>query len=75
MKINIEGGEYELLERLIAADLIRKIDDIQVQFHNFVPDAAARMERCKARCGRRTHQPINIASCGRTGERTPRFRF
>ncbi len=56
MKINIEGGEYELLERLIAADLIRKIDDIQVQFHNFVPDAAARMERLQSAL-RATHTP------------------
>lgn len=45
MKINIEGGEYELIERLVATGLISRIDDIQVQFHNFTPDAPARMER------------------------------
>ena len=39
MKINIEGGEYELLEDLIDSGLIKKIGDIQVQFHIFVPDA------------------------------------
>lgn len=44
MKINIEGGEYELLERLIEAGLIDSFGDIQVQFHNFAPDADARME-------------------------------
>ena len=43
MKINIEGGEYELLEHLIVSDLIVKIRDIQVQFHDFVSDAESRM--------------------------------
>lgn len=38
MKINIEGGEYQLLERLISTDFIKNIDDIQVQFHTFTPD-------------------------------------
>jgi len=37
MKINIEGGEYELLNRLIETHLIKDIDVIQVQFHDFVP--------------------------------------
>ena len=56
MKVNIEGGEYELLERLISSGLIGRIDDIQVQFHNFVPDAAARMEQLQ-RAMRATHTP------------------
>ena len=43
VKINIEGCEYELLEHFAAAGLLPRIDDIQVQFHDFVPDAAARM--------------------------------
>lgn len=43
VKINIEGGEYELLEHLIETGLIARIRDIQVQFHDFVPDAHARM--------------------------------
>ena len=34
MKINIEGMEYELLERLIEADWAKNITDIQVQFHH-----------------------------------------
>ena len=34
MKINIEGGEYELLETLINTNIISKIKHIQVQFHN-----------------------------------------
>lgn len=39
MKINIEGGEYDVLESLIASDLIRRVRHLQVQFHNFVPRA------------------------------------
>lgn len=34
MKINIEGGEYDLLEYLISNDYIRNILDIQIQFHD-----------------------------------------
>ncbi|CAN5249219.1 hypothetical protein BH09BAC6_BH09BAC6_17250 [soil metagenome] len=44
IKINIEGGEYELLEHLIEKNLVGKIQNIQVQFHDFVPNAAHRMK-------------------------------
>lgn len=37
MKINIEGGEYELLLHLISNDYTKDIKDIQVQFHNNIP--------------------------------------
>ena len=43
MKINIEGGEYDILDYLLTSGLIRKIKNIQVQFHDFVPDAESRM--------------------------------
>lgn len=36
IKINIEGGEYELLESLIANDFINTFKNIQVQFHDFL---------------------------------------
>jgi FkbM family methyltransferase len=39
LKINIEGGEYELLEHLIATGDIQKVRRLQVQFHDFVPNA------------------------------------
>jgi FkbM family methyltransferase len=48
MKINIEGGEYDLLDHLIENNLIRIIDNIQIQFHNFYPDAEKRMERIQS---------------------------
>jgi len=44
MKINIEGGEYDLLEFLIKTGAIIKFRNIQVQFHDFIPDAYKRMK-------------------------------
>ena len=35
MKINIEGGEYELLESLIQSGYIKNIQYLQIQFHDF----------------------------------------
>lgn len=43
MKINIEGGEYELLETLLQNGLCGKVKNFQIQFHDFVPGAEARM--------------------------------
>jgi FkbM family methyltransferase len=40
MKINIEGGEYDLLTDLINNKLINRISNIQVQFHDFIIDNA-----------------------------------
>jgi FkbM family methyltransferase len=40
IKINIEGGEYVLLKRMIETKIVEKCRDIQVQFHRFYPDAA-----------------------------------
>ncbi len=56
MKINIEGGEYELLERLIDIGFIGSVKNIQVQFHDFVDNAAERMEKIQARL-MKTHTP------------------
>ena len=41
IKLNIEGGEYPLLTRMINTDIVEKCRDIQIQFHNCVPDAEA----------------------------------
>jgi len=43
MKINIEGAEYDLLEHLIETGWVQRIRNIQVQFHDFVPQAEKRM--------------------------------
>lgn len=34
MKLNIEGGEYDILERLIKSGRIAQFENIQVQFHD-----------------------------------------
>lgn len=52
MKINIEGGEYDLLEELIQSGLVKKVTNIQVQFHDFVPNAKKRMEKIQNLLGR-----------------------
>lgn len=44
IKINIEGAEYDLLDSIINEGLQFCITDIQVQFHDFVPDAEKRMK-------------------------------
>lgn len=56
LKINIEGGEYELLENLIENDLIKNIDNIQIQFHDFVFLAKERREQIQNELGK-THYP------------------
>lgn len=49
IKINIEGGEYDLLNHLIKKDLISRLRNIQVQFHTFVPDCVDKRQaiRCE----------------------------
>ena len=49
MKINIEGGEYEFLEYLLDTGLAVKIKNVQVQFHDFVPNAETRMKSIQER--------------------------
>ena len=44
MKINIEGAEYDLLGHLIETGAISNISNIQVQFHNFFPEAPEQMK-------------------------------
>lgn len=56
MKINIEGGEYELLERLLKTDYIKNIDNLLVQFHNYFPKAKERMGEIQNKL-KKTHKP------------------
>ena len=45
IKINIEGGEFEFFEKILSSNLALKFDNIQVQFHDFVPDSDSRMKQ------------------------------
>lgn len=56
MKINIEGGEYDLLTHLIEKNWITKIKDLQIQFHHFVPQAEHKMKVIQAIL-EKTHYP------------------
>jgi FkbM family methyltransferase len=42
IKINIEGGEYELLDKIIDSGLVKQCENMQIQFHTFIPDALSR---------------------------------
>lgn len=53
-KLNIEGGEYALLNRLIDTGRIVSIKHIQVQFHLNVPDARREYKKLIKRL-RQTH--------------------
>jgi FkbM family methyltransferase len=44
LKINIEGGEYEVLPRLIDAGLISKVRNLQIQFHDLGEDSLSKMK-------------------------------
>ena len=37
MSINIEGGEYELLDSILLNKLVDKITNIQIEFHEWFP--------------------------------------
>ena len=37
MHINIEGGEYELIKRIIESNMIIYINSLQIQFHEWYP--------------------------------------
>lgn len=56
IKINIEGGEYELLDRLIETGLIAAIENIQVQFHDVSPTSLAHMNAIQTEL-HKTHEP------------------
>jgi len=57
LKINIEGGEYEVLPALIESGLINKVRYVQVQFHNFVSEATEKREMIRASLNR-THSEM-----------------
>lgn len=54
IKINIEGGEYDLLERLIEAGKLTAFENILVQFHSFVDHAQERRQNIRESL-RRSH--------------------
>jgi FkbM family methyltransferase len=57
VKMNIEGAEYDVLERLIAADWFDRIGTLSVQFHEWAPGAYRRRKRIRAAL-RRSHVQV-----------------
>lgn len=55
LKINIEGGEFDVLTEVLETGFVQNIDDIQVQFHSFVDNAMQRREDIRERL-KRTHE-------------------
>ncbi len=44
LKINTEGAEYALLNRLIDTGLINNIQQLHIQFHDFIPNAERQLQ-------------------------------
>ena len=44
MKINIEGGEYQLLQHMADSGILNVVNEYQIQFHKFIKDAEAKRE-------------------------------
>lgn len=45
MKINIEGAEFPLLDKMVEADLLRRVDCFLIQFHEWHPGAYAKRRK------------------------------
>lgn len=48
MKINCEGSEYQIFERMIQEHLLPRVRNFQVQWHSVVPDYSARRHLIEA---------------------------
>jgi FkbM family methyltransferase len=57
LALNIEGSEYDVLERMVACDLIRSVGCFVIQFHDVGPDAPRRRERAREALAR-THRMV-----------------
>jgi FkbM family methyltransferase len=55
IKINIEGEEYRLLMYMIENGLVKKCDNIQVQFHDFVKNYESKYDWIKKELSK-THE-------------------
>jgi FkbM family methyltransferase len=57
MKINIEGAEFPLLERMIEANLLKNVDCFMIQFHEWHP-GAYRRRRAIRKAMNKTHRLV-----------------
>jgi FkbM family methyltransferase len=57
IKVNIEGGEYDLFDRLIETSWLHRMRLVSVQFHEWHPKAHSRRRRIR-RSLRATHEQV-----------------
>jgi FkbM family methyltransferase len=57
LKVNIEGAEYDLLDRLIEGGMLERVRYVVVQFHEWHPGAHRRRRRIR-RALRRSHDLV-----------------
>lgn len=57
MKLNVEGSEYQIIDRLSTSGAMRSIGVLLVQFHDFIPECDRLMRHAHALL-RRTHRPV-----------------
>ncbi|WP_158529660.1 FkbM family methyltransferase [Parvibium lacunae] len=55
LKINIEGGEYDVLPAIIESGYIKNIRFLQIQFHNFIDNAETKRTQIREKLSI-THQ-------------------
>jgi FkbM family methyltransferase len=57
IKINIEGAEYDVMERLIETNNITNFKNFQIQFHNYesVPNYAQRRDKIREHLSKTHH--------------------
>ena len=55
IKINIEGAEFPLLDKMIKTDLIKEVDCFLIQFHEWHPGAYRKRRRIQAELSK-THR-------------------
>lgn len=47
MKLNVEGSEFDILERMIETGMHKNVDNLQIQFHVVIPDAVERRDKIR----------------------------
>lgn len=55
IKINIEGGEFDLLPSLLDHEIITKVDNLQIQFHEFIENSETKRNNIRKQL-EKTHE-------------------
>lgn len=73
VKINIEGGEFELLDRLHETGWLHRINTVIVQFHEFAPGAYRARRRNRRQLAETHHCTWNYSWVYERWDRSDRF--